>query len=89
MLINPTTKRYPSKLMFVAGWILVVRLIDSYWTILPVFPNRNTPMPAITDVIAFLALGALWFGIFATQIRKASLLPLYDQRLKEALHHHA
>ena len=87
MLINPTTKRYPNKLMVVAAWIFLVRILDSYWIVLPAFPNRVTPMPAITDVLAFLGLGAIWFGVFASQIKKAPLLPVYDQRLKEALHH--
>jgi hypothetical protein len=89
MLINPTTKRYPRKLMFVAVWIFVVRIIDSYWVVLPAFPNRGTPMPHLTDGLAFLGLGAIWFCVFATQIKKASLLPVYDQRLKEAIHSHA
>ena len=89
MLINPTTKRYPNKLMFVAAWIFIVRIIDSYWIVLPAFPNRTTPAPALTDVLAFLGLGAIWFFVFATQIKKASLLPVYDQRLKEAVHSHA
>jgi len=87
MLINPTTKRYPKKLMFVAAWIFIVRIIDSYWVVLPAFPNRATPMPLWQDAIAFLGLGAIWFAMFATQIKKAPLLPVYDQRLKEALHH--
>ncbi len=87
MLINPTTKRYPSKLMFVAAWIFIVRIIDSYWVVLPAFPNRATPMPIWQDAVAFIALGAIWFAMFATQIKKASLLPVYDQRLKEALQH--
>jgi hypothetical protein len=89
MLINSTTKRYPNKLMIVAAWIFVVRIIDSYWIVLPAFPNRATPMPALTDALAFLGLGAIWFAVFASQIKKAPLLPVYDQRLKEAIHTHA
>ena len=45
-------------------------------------------MPMFTDLIAFGALGAIWFAVFASQITKAALLPIYDQRLKEALQHH-
>lgn len=90
LLINPSTKRDPSKLMMVAAWIFVVRIIDSYWIVLPAFSNRHTPMPLITDAIAFLALGGIWFAVFGSQVRKAPLLPVYDQRLKEAVHsHHA
>ena len=89
MLINPTTKRYPKKLMVVAGWIFIVRIIDSYWIVLPAFPNRATPMPLLTDLLAFATLGCIWFAVFAGQIKKAPLLPVYDQRLKEALHSHA
>jgi hypothetical protein len=87
MLINPTTKRYPNKLMVVAAWIFIVRIIDSFWIVLPAFPNRETPMPLATDATAFIALGAIWLAVFANQTKKASLLPVYDQRLKEALHH--
>jgi hypothetical protein len=86
MLVNPTTKRYPKNLMFVAAWVFVVRIIDSYWIVLPAFPNRVHPTPLGTDVLAFCALGAIWFAVFASQVKKAPLLPVYDQRLKEALH---
>ena len=89
MLINPITKRYPNKLMVVAAWIFIVRIIDSYWIVLPAFPNRVTPTPMLTDLLAFATLGAIWFAVFAGQIKKAPLLPVYDQRLKEALHSHA
>jgi hypothetical protein len=89
LLINPTTKRYPKNLMMVAGWLFIVRVIDSYWIVLPAFQNRISAQPMLTDVLAFCALGAIWFAVFASQIKKAPLLPVYDQRLKEALHSHA
>lgn len=88
LLINPTTKRVPKNLMFVAAWIFVVRIIDSYWVVQPAFIQHASPIPTIFDLIAFLTLGAVWFALFSSQVTKAPLLPVYDQRLKEALHHH-
>lgn len=89
LLLNPVNKRRPRNLMMIAAWIFLIRIVDSYWIVLPAFDNRVTPMPTVFDLLAFIALGGMWFAMFAGQIRRAPLLPLYDQRLKEALQPHA
>lgn len=85
-LLAPTNKARPEKLARVALWIFVVRIVDTYWNVLPVFSNRATPMVTIWDVLAFVGLGGVWLFVFAKQVRQAPLLPSYDQRLKEMAH---
>lgn len=86
LLLSPTTKAKPDRLARVALWIFVVRIVDTYWNVLPVFSNRATPMITIWDVLAFVGLGGVWLFVFANQVRQAPLLPSYDQRLKEMAH---
>jgi len=88
-LITPRTKKTPMNLAKICGWIFLVHITDVYVYIIPSLPGRGTqgPVPSamIWDGLAFLAIGALWFGIFGTQINKAPLLPSYDTRLQEAV----
>lgn len=90
-LIAPRTKKYPNLLQKICGWIFVMHIIDVYLIVQPSIPGRAIQGPIaghlIYDVIAWLTVGAIWFAVFAAQTRKASLLPKYDSRLQEALHH--
>jgi hypothetical protein len=87
MLISPTTKKRPERLMRVALFIFVLRILEVYWYIIPFFHTRHTPMITLWDVIAFVGLGGIFFAVFGSQIRQAPLLPNYDQRLKEMAKH--
>jgi hypothetical protein len=39
----------------------------------------------VWDLAAPLALGGLWFGVFAWQLKQLPLLPLGDPKLEEAI----
>lgn len=90
-LLAPRTKKTPERLARIAGWIFVMRFIDIYYAVVPGIPSSarpwGGPVPAITDLIALVAVGGVWFLMFATQIKKAPLLPQYDNRLQEAKAH--
>lgn len=85
-LVTPRTKAVAKSLALVCGWILVMRLFDVYQVVVPAFFNfgRPNPIPMWTDIVALVGIGGLWVWAFSTQIARASLLPNYDARLKEA-----
>jgi uncharacterized membrane protein YdcZ (DUF606 family) len=82
LLLSPRVKATPILLARVAGFILVMHLVDVYQVVLPIF--RPTAMPYWTDIVAFLGIGGIWLFGFASSLTKAPLLPTYDPRLLEA-----
>lgn len=89
-LLAPRTKRYAKNLMWTALLMFLIRIINIYWLVMPAFANRTTVGSSLghwQDYVAFVALGGIWFGMFGSQIKKASLLPRYDTRLQEAQGH--
>jgi hypothetical protein len=45
-------------------------------------------VPTVWDVAAALALGGLWFFVFAWQLQQRPLLPLGEPELEEVLDPH-
>ncbi|MDR3689623.1 MAG: hypothetical protein P4L46_09620 [Fimbriimonas sp.] len=88
-LIAPRTKKTPKNLAKICLWIFLVHITDAYLLVIPSLPGRGGPgpiSPAIGgDILAFVAIGAIWFFVFGSQVKKAPLLPSYDTRLQEAL----
>jgi hypothetical protein len=84
-LLAPRTKAVASNLAKVAGWILVMRLLDSYYMIMPSFQasSRPTPMPQLWDFVAFIGVGGLWLMGFCLAMKSKKLIPTYDERLFE------
>jgi hypothetical protein len=83
LLLSRDLKRNPSSLPKVAIWLIVARLVDLFWTTRPEFTSNA--MPSVWDLAATLALGGLWFGVFAWQMKQLPLLPLGDPKLEEAI----
>lgn len=90
-LLAPRTKKYPYLLQKVCGGIFLMHILDIYLIVQPSIIGRAVQGPIAShigyDVLAWVTVGAVWFSIFATQVKKAALLPKYDSRLQEALHH--
>lgn len=93
-LLSQQRKRDPRRLMKVCIWLLVARVIDEYWVVLPTF--RNHSAGALmgnstgfqfywTDAAAFFGLGGIWVFMFIKQLRRSPLLPLRDGRVMEPL----
>ena len=89
-LLSQARKRDPKRLMRIAIWILVARIIDIFWVVLPTFRNvtpsgplATSPRFAIywTDFAAFLGIGGIWIYAYLRQLRTRPLLPLHDPRV--------
>lgn len=93
-LLSQARKRDPRRLIRVAIWLLVARIIDLFWIVEPTF--RNTSNSSLlstshgfsiywTDFAAFFGLGGIWVYTFLGQLRRRPLLPLHDPRVSPPL----
>lgn len=86
LLLSREIKRSRELLTGVAAVILVMRLVDLYWLVMPEF-RKNSFGISWLDIAAPVALGGIWLWYFAAQLNKRPLLPIHDPHLQEALEH--
>jgi hypothetical protein len=86
LLLSRQTKRDSRSLQRLAAGVVVLRLADMCWMVVPAF---SAPAPGTLALVLALALalGGLWLSAFFRALRAASLLPLGDPQLEEALAH--
>lgn len=90
-LLSRSFKRHAGKLVIVAVLILVMRLVDLLWMIAPNFPPDGFHVSWM-DVVAPIAMGGLWLGVFARALTKRALIPINDplyETVLEQKHAHA
>ncbi len=92
LLLSYDIKRKRRPLLQVAAVVLVMRAVDLYWLIMPAHPGPNglgaAPfVPSWTDVAAAVGIGGIWLASFLGQLQRRPLMPTYDPRLAEAVHH--
>lgn len=85
-LLSPRVKAQAPLLARLCGLILVFRVVDMYYVIIPAV--QKSPMPNGWAILGFVGLGSLWFYGFAKSVSKAPLMPTYDPRIQEAAHAH-
>lgn len=93
-LLSQTRKRDPKRLIRVAIWLLVARIIDLYWIVEPTYRSSSN-MSLLgtshgfaiywTDFAAFFGVGGIWVYAFLGQLRRRPLLPLHDPRVSPPL----
>jgi hypothetical protein len=86
LLLSQDVKRNAKVLPKIAIWLIFMRLVDLFWMTRPEFTSRA--MPTWLDVVLPIALGGLWLGLFAFNLKQRPLLPLGDPKLAEAIEHH-
>ena len=75
-LLSRNLKRSPRKLVLIAGLILLMRMVDLLWMIVPAFKEGLGWI--WMDVIALIGFGGLWLGVFTWQLSKRPLIPIND-----------
>jgi hypothetical protein len=97
LLLSRPLKRAPDRLVKLAAWLLIVRVIDTYMYVAPEFsssglnrwvtPGEHPSMFFVNwlDVVTPIAIGGLWLWMFYTQLRQRPLLPIGDPYLASAL----
>jgi hypothetical protein len=90
ILLSRNLKRQPHKLVKIAIWMMLVRLLDLYWLVQPSFHHGKDLAPltwqsVVMNVVNLLAIGGLWLWIFYRQLGKRAILPVYDPHFVEML----
>jgi hypothetical protein len=83
MLISRPFKRDITRLVWLAAWILVMRLVDLFWVIEPNF--STTFHLTWLDVVVPIAMGGLWLAYFFRNLSSMPLVPAYDVYAVEVL----
>jgi hypothetical protein len=86
LLLSQDVKRNAKVLPKIAMWLIFMRLVDLFWMTRPEFTSRA--VPTWLDIVVPIALGGLWLGFFAFNLKQCPLLPLGDPKLAEAIEHH-
>ena len=86
VLLSGKTKRRPHILAKVALWIFIIRILDVFWVVKPMFQHEGLPLHWM-DIAAFIGLGGLWMFFFVNNVKQNTLFPLKDPRLQEAMNH--
>jgi hypothetical protein len=85
LLLMRDVKRNPSLLVWVAAGVLVMRLLDTFWMIVPGFEHSALHW---LDATLMIGMGGLWLGVFLWQLQKMPLLPLHVALLEEETNAH-
>src|SRR5258706_3573027 len=92
LLLNRRTKRTPRVLAMVGLAIVVMRLVDLFWIIVPHHAQGrhldvSYPIPHWLDLAAIAGIGGIWIWWFIFQLRKTALVAVNDPRLAEVTAH--
>ncbi len=86
LLLSQNLKRNATILPKIAAWLIFMRLVDLFWMTRPEF--TSSAVPTWLDLVLPVALGGLWLGFFAFNLKQCPLLPLGDPNLAEAIRNH-
>jgi hypothetical protein len=84
MLLSRGLKRDPHKLIIVAVMILVMRLFDLLWMLEPSFSREHFHISWMHPV-GLIALGGLWFALFARELGRRPLIPINDPQYESVI----
>ncbi len=90
-LLSRSFKRNARKLVVIAVLILVMRLLDLFWTIAPTWTHEKFHVSWM-DIVAPIAMGGLWLAMFCWALTKRPLIPINDpqyESVREQKHAHA
>ena len=82
-LLSRNFKRNPGKLVMVAILILVMRMVDLLWMLVPAFKDEHRWV--WLDVIALLGFGGGWLALFTWQLSKRPLIPINDPQFDSVM----
>jgi len=86
LLLSRRVKRDPRLIAAVAVAILVMRLVDLLWLLVPGFHRPGFALRWL-DVVAPIGFGGIWLWAFLGQLRDRPLVPQNDPAMEEALAH--
>ena len=88
LLLFRHVKRRKQWLLVVACLILLMRLVDMYWMVLPAFGGSDTHLTWM-NVVLPLGMGGIWFAYFIWQLQRMPILAIHDLRMEGVAKHAA
>ena len=82
LLLFRHVKRRTRSLLIVALLVLLMRLVDMYWMVLPAFGGGSIRLTWM-NVALPLGMGGIWFAYFLRQLQRMPILPVHDPRMEE------
>jgi hypothetical protein len=86
LLLSRDLKRNFKLLASIAVFILVMRMIDVYWQVMP-DASKGALTLSWQDFAGIIGLGGIWVAYFLIQLEKRPLMPLNEPQLVETLEH--
>jgi hypothetical protein len=89
VLLFQGIKKKVNTICFVAGWLLVMQLLDIYIIVLPLF-NKHGDLSgvlkgAVLDIASLVGIGGILAFLFLKKLSQSSLFPIRDPRQRESL----
>jgi len=82
LLLFRDVKRRTRSLLMVTLLVLVMRLVDMCWMVLPAFNRGNLRLWWMYLAMP-LGFGAIWFAYYLRELQRMPLLPVHDPRMQE------
>lgn len=71
----------------IAIWLIFMHIVDIYWIIMPNVSKSGIHV-TIMDIVPFIGIGGVYFGVFLNRLKSKALVPVNDPRLDESLSFH-
>jgi hypothetical protein len=84
LLLSQQRKRAGKRLIKIAILLMVMRMVDIYWYVIPNF--RDAKLFSIWYLAAPIGIGGLWVTYFFINFRKRPILPFYEVQVPSLLH---
>ncbi len=94
VMLSQDLKRNIRKLAWLAGFMLLMRIVDLFWYVAPSFTESRVQAsaafgwPALSALCSVVGIGGLWAFVFLLNLRKAPLLPAYEPQMELLLSQH-
>lgn len=83
-LLFRSNKRHPSRLVPIAATVLLVHALYLFWMVAPSFHPTGIRLHWL-DLVAPVAVGGLWIGVFLSRLKGPALVPRHDPRMEPLL----
>lgn len=83
LLLSRPFKRDVRRLVWLAGWIMLMRYVDLFWIIEPNF--SKTFSLTVAGIVVPIAIGGIWLAYFFRNLSSMPLLPAFDPSASEVL----
>ncbi len=80
LLLFRDLKRHSRWLALVAGLLVLMRVVEVYWLVIPAFSPGAFTL-SWTAAAALVGVGGIWSALFFWQLARYPLLPQHDRRL--------